>query len=159
MLKQKVFDTACRVFEEAAFAFVDAPDSAEMETPNRRRLACLLGFEGPFSGVLAIAASDQTAHAFAVNMLGLDESEPEAAGRSADALGEILNMICGNLLPVIAGKNPEFDISTPMRLQSEEFDRIKTEAPPSRVTSVLTLVDGRKTEIILILNSDQDQLT
>jgi CheY-specific phosphatase CheX len=158
MLKQKIFDTASKVFEEAAFAFVDATDGAPSEAPDAPQLVSSIDFEGPFSGVIAIAASEQTARAFAANMLGLDEAGPETEGRSADALGEILNMICGNLLPAVAGKSPEFNISTPKRLKAEEFDRIKMEASPSGTTSVRTMVDGRETEIVLILNSDPDQL-
>jgi hypothetical protein len=47
-------------------------------------------------------------------MLGVDE--PPATAQQYDALGEIANVICGNLLPRIAGPQAVFQLSPPRLL-------------------------------------------
>jgi len=160
-LQQTLFETARKVFEEAAFSFVDETECemSEEASGTGSALAASLVFEGPFSGVLAISASEHTAGAVAANMLGIDEFGDDAGVNASDAMGEILNMICGNLLPAVAGKGPEFEIGTPVKLSLDDFERIKKEEPPSKVTYVKTYIDGWGTEIVLVVNNDPDQLT
>ena len=61
-----------------------------------------------------MAVTQQTAQELTENMLGLDEGEAEiSSDDQADALKETINVICGNLLPAIAGKDAVFDIQPP----------------------------------------------
>ena len=47
----------------------------------------------------------------AANMLGVDEAPGSA--EQADALGELANVLCGNLLPAIAGEQHVFILEAP----------------------------------------------
>jgi hypothetical protein len=49
----------------------------------------------------------------AVNMLGLDDDVQVSPADQKDALREMLNIICGNLLPALAGDQAVFDIEAP----------------------------------------------
>jgi hypothetical protein len=50
--------------------------------------------------------------ALAANMLGVDEPPPPPADQR-DALGELANVLCGNLLPEIAGTEHVFLLAAP----------------------------------------------
>ena len=63
----------------------------------------------------------------AANMLGL--AEPLTDAVQADALGEIVNVICGNLLPGIAGPEPIFDISAPQILDVNTLPAMPDQIP------------------------------
>ena len=46
-------------------------------------------------------------------VLGMDQDDEIVQQRSLDSLKEVLNVICGNLLTVIAGEEPIFNLSVP----------------------------------------------
>jgi hypothetical protein len=46
-------------------------------------------------------------------MLGADDGSALPADEQHDALRELINVICGNLLPMIGGGTAEFNIQTP----------------------------------------------
>lgn len=68
-------------------------------------------FRGPFEGYLVLRMYGGTLGVVAMNMLG--ESEAPAPALQRDALGELANVICGNLLPAIAGSHEIFRLDSP----------------------------------------------
>jgi CheY-specific phosphatase CheX len=68
-------------------------------------------FRGPFEGYLVLRMCGGTLGMVAMNMLG--ESEAPAEALQLDALGELANVICGNLLPAIAGSREIFRLDPP----------------------------------------------
>lgn len=71
-------------------------------------------FTGPFSGKLFISITSDMLKPLAANMLGLElEEEPPEDVKIEDALIELLNVICGNLLPAIASDEVVFNIAGP----------------------------------------------
>ena len=83
-----------------------------------------VSFHGPFNGKLVAIASGELLPAIAANMLGDDQ--PPTERQQLDALGEIANVICGNVLPAIAGENPVFVLSPP------EVTRLTSPVEPER---------------------------
>ena len=74
-------------------------------------VAVTVSFRGPLSGRLVLRASSEILPGVAANMLGADGEYPLAVQR--DALGELANVICGNLLPMIGGAEAVFVLSAP----------------------------------------------
>ncbi len=151
MHQQILFETTQRVFEEAAFALVDEPD----ETPEPVAdagpvLSAAVEFSGQFSGKLAISAPEEFVKILATNMLGVDEDDPDAQQKCGDALGEILNMVCGNLLPAIAGTEPEFRITEPRELAAEKFRQLIEEHETGLATVIKMYIEGCETELALL---------
>ena len=72
-------------------------------------------FRGIFSGRLVLTVSGPILAVVAGNMLGQDESEITREAQ-LDALGEVANVICGNVLPEIAGDRETFALTPPMLL-------------------------------------------
>ena len=103
---------AAETFEGLAFMF-GFPEDIENAAPEENMIV-KVGFQGSFSGQLVMAVTRQTVRELTANMLGLDEDEGEISpDDQADALKETINVICGNLLPSIGGKDTVFDIHAP----------------------------------------------
>jgi CheY-specific phosphatase CheX len=97
--------------EKLAFLFasaVETPPTVVDLTFTSMRVA----FTGEISGGLEVSLSSPVLAELAANMLGTAEGElsPEA---QQDALKELANIICGNMLPVLISHRAEFAISAP----------------------------------------------
>jgi CheY-specific phosphatase CheX len=69
-------------------------------------------FTGAFDGRLVLAVSRGILKELAANMLGVEHASPTPEQQD-DALKEMVNVVCGNLLPVLAGPQPVFHMSAP----------------------------------------------
>jgi hypothetical protein len=105
-------EVAVATLERLAFIFA-SPASAAAWPPPEELLAARLEFSGPFGGEMRIAMSHAAVEELAANMLGLSDGEAPGEAARADALKELLNVICGNLLPAIAGEAAEFNLASP----------------------------------------------
>lgn len=109
-LNDILFQVAEQTLENLAFIFSfpeeDAPPADE---PH---LALGVSFAGPFAGRLVMKIATGVLPELAANMLGLEEEETSPE-EQRDAAAETLNIVCGNLLPRIAGSEAVFNISSP----------------------------------------------
>jgi len=140
---QTLSETVQRIFERAAFVLMDFPD--EEPGPNAaaaESAAAKVQFSGSFSGEMCFLANHRLAVILAGNMLGLEEDDPEAFSRSADALGEVLNMICGNFLPLVAGTRAEFQINAPVPIGREVYEDLVANHPRELLTETTLYVEG-----------------
>ncbi len=153
--RQILFNTVEKVLEEAAFALVDAPDEEQDgECAPEAEIASAVEFSGFFAGATAMIAPASLARMFAANMMGLEEDDPEADGKMSDALGELMNMVCGNLLPQIAGRRPEFEILAPRPINPEACRRAADGCDDFHAQRIRVMVEGRATEFFLFVESD-----
>jgi CheY-specific phosphatase CheX len=107
-----VYDVTASTLESLALMFLVPDDEApQPRPPCNNRVA--VPFTGPFDGTLTVAVSDGVMSELAANMLGIELRAIDASGR-LDALKELANVICGNLLPAIAGTKPVFHIGAPL---------------------------------------------
>lgn len=95
--------------ERLAFLFASpveeapAADESGLETVS-------VDFTGAFTGGLELSLSVPVLAELAANMLGVGEGAALSAEEQRDALKELANVICGNLLPAIDGQAKEFNI-------------------------------------------------
>jgi len=111
---QPLVEITTAVLEQLAFFFpVEADGPPPCGTGDG-----LVGvdFVGPLKGRLLVRFSEGALPEFAMNMLGEDET-PDVA-RQQDALGELANVICGNVLPRIVGAMAIFSLSAPVHYAS-----------------------------------------
>ena len=103
-------EVATTTLEELAFLLpLDVQEGAEHSAPVDA--VASVGFRGPFEGRLVLRISGNLLVTIADNMFGDDELHPEYHQR--DALGELANVICGNVLPSIGGANAVFVLDAP----------------------------------------------
>lgn len=115
-MREAIKDTLCQVtgdvLEKLAFIF-SFPEEGPQETDYASSVAACVSFAGPFTGTLIMAVSDDTLPELAGNMLGLDDNEASTEEQQHDALKELINVVCGNLLPAISGKQSIFNVNAP----------------------------------------------
>ena len=125
----------------------DLNDAQKRARPDA---AVEIAFKGIFSGRLVLTVSGPILAVVAGNMLGEDESEmPREA--QLDALGELANVICGNVLPEIAGDRETFALTPPVLLA--EIPR-PVDAQAGTVGEVRVGLDEGRAEVRLYLEGE-----
>ena len=126
--------------EKLAFLFVFPDEERDSDGPEPA-LAGRVAFNGFFSGSMVLRISSSALPELAANMLGVDDDAETSPEDQRDAFKEMLNVICGNLLPAIAGDHEEFNIDAP-EIILEAGGNIGTgEAEPTCVERLM-LEDG-----------------
>ncbi|MFC1734482.1 chemotaxis protein CheX [Candidatus Hydrogenedentota bacterium] len=133
-------DTVREVLESMAFVFTDPVDASELAPGPGPFFKVSMHYTGPQKGCLGLAAPVSLAIEMGANMLGADESED--TGLAADALKELLNIICGQFLTRYYGETPIFDLSVPLiqEIERAEWGNLAT------------------TEGALLLEADESQI-
>ena len=110
--RESVAEVFTDVIEKMAFMFGETAEDGEFPTEFPDGYKAQLSFSGHADGTLILLAPQTICAELAANMLGVDEDEVDASA-AADALGELLNVLCGNLLTKLAGSDPIFDLAVP----------------------------------------------
>ncbi len=136
-LEKELRKAAALTFEDLGFICPTLKLDEQQRTAPLEAAVCV-EFEGPSCGRLELKLYGNLLATVVANMLGEDETQPE--DRQHDALREIANVVCGNLLPAIAGSRAVFDLGTPQLLDGAASSS-KEESPEAEVR--LGLEDGR----------------
>jgi hypothetical protein len=131
-------EVVSEVMEQQAFMFADVCDGEEPETEAETFLHTRMKFEGPSCGGLSVAAPKGVCVELAANLLGVEPDDDIAEEDSRDALGEFLNVACGQLLTALYGAGPVFKLSIP---KVEALDRTGWEALTRDEGRAMLLVD------------------
>lgn len=123
-MEQKFKNVLARVasetLERLAFLFTFADDERNTDGPEPA-FAGRVNFDGYFKGSLMIRVSTSVLQELAANMLGMDDDAEISPEEQRDAFKEMLNVICGNALPAIAGNQVEFNIGPPEILDDSDM--------------------------------------
>ena len=108
----KLHETVISILERFAFMFAEAPEGKTDEWHGEYFHATIT-FDGPGKGAVSITAPAPLCKEIAANVLGeldADEIAPEIA---ADAVKELLNVICGELVAELYGTKEVINLSVP----------------------------------------------
>ena len=111
-IKKILYQVTEDVLGKLAFMFTFPEDERELIESNSV-LTASVSFEGLYKGTLVMIISDHVLPELTGNMLGIEEDETTTSEQQHDALKELINVICGNLLPEIAGKEAIFKVGMP----------------------------------------------
>jgi hypothetical protein len=146
-LETAIYRTGAAIFEELVFLFPTAElEDAQREAPARA--AAEVAFSGPLNGRLVVVACGEVLPQLAENMLGEDGSHPEQVQR--DALGEVANVICGNLLPALSDTKAVFRLDAP-RVSAGAGDGV-TPGAAAPSAEVRIGLDGGRADLRLYLH-------
>ena len=137
---------AAEVLESLAFMWTMPPEG---ESEAFEGTAVEIEFEGAFSGALVVRVSPDVLAALGVGMLGLMEGDTVEEALQHDALRELTNVICGALLPVLAGTQEVFHVGTPAILEDGAIPATWRGLPPRSVIHML--LDTGRAELALFL--------
>lgn len=102
-------------------AFLSTRPVEEVTAVKGARAAVGVEYTGPTSGILLLDLPADVLPELAANMLGVDPGEEGGEKQRQDALGELGNVLCGNLLGRINGAEPIFNLKAPQPLTAPEF--------------------------------------
>jgi len=111
-ISARLAEVTMETLERLAFLF--ASPAPETEAAAGSPLETVrVDFTGHFTGGMELALSASVLAELAGNMLGAGEGTTLSTDEQRDALRELANVVCGNMLPAIAGGEHEFNIHTP----------------------------------------------
>lgn len=119
-LEEILFEVGATVFANLAFLLPEETSAVSQEKGAFEKAASI-SFFGPAIGRLTVTLYGVVAVELAANMLGLTEAADEKI--VDDALCEIANVICGNLLPLVAGPKRVFHLHAPQIIDREEVEQ------------------------------------
>ncbi len=107
-----LYKIAEEIFEKLAFIF-SFPEDDRGDIDPASAVTAGVAFTGPFSGRLVVVITRDILAELTGNMLGVDDADETAPEQQEDALKELVNVICGNLLPDIGGSETVFNVNPP----------------------------------------------
>lgn len=119
-------------FEQMGFLFVE-PASGEDDEAGPSATA-RVSFDGPLRGCVCLTVPESILPELAANMLGQDDAPEPRLQR--DALGEMANVICGNVVPVLGGPGAVFRLGRP------DHDAASADPDGECLTRLALLLDG-----------------
>ena len=121
-LEQAAVNAATYVMETAAFMTIWtwSEEDGDLPPPD---IAATMTFEGARQGRLTLRIASRVLPRLSQNMLGDFEVDESASDKGQDALKEVLNMICGNLLTAWYGHAPVFKLHPPEITSAKEYGK------------------------------------
>jgi CheY-specific phosphatase CheX len=135
-------------FEELGFLLPEL-DLREEQVTAATRAGVYVDFAGPFRGRIIVKIGSELLPVLAANMLGQEETPN--LDQQRDAQGEIANVICGNLLPMIAGTEAVFHIQPPQFFVAEDP---RSAAEGTAVVEVQIGLDNGRADVQLFISGN-----
>ncbi len=117
-LQEALAKVMLMAFEEMGFVFPEAQMTKEQGN-SEAEVAVEASFFGPFKGKIILQICGGLLPSITANMLGSDS--PPDRDLQLDAIKELSNVVCGNLLPLIGGAKEVFHIMPPRVLELDGF--------------------------------------
>ncbi|WP_171032855.1 chemotaxis protein CheX [Fodinibius saliphilus] len=141
--KDKIYDIAVNTFEVTCYMFPleewEMEDDPITEVP-KDGIRSVVGFNGAAEGEMVITPTQELLTGIAANMLGEDSPTEE---QESGALGEIANIICGNLVPLFANNDKICYLDPPEIIEGE----VENGKPKLHEETVLVYLDEGTAEI------------
>ena len=125
------------LYRAAVLTFEDLCLTLPTESLDERQRAAVpvaavsLAYKGSTCGRLIVIVSAELLSLLPSNMLALDG--PVARRDQFDALREVANVICGNMLPGVTGSDEAFQISPPEPVNVADIMAVSTPKPTAEV--------------------------
>jgi len=102
--------TISEVIEELALVVVEEPETRPEFSPDT---VAWIEVTGSITGQIIVRCRRELGILLASNLLGIDPEDAQAQEKASDAIGEMLNVICGNLITNFFGAEKTFNVSIP----------------------------------------------
>ena len=120
------------VFESLCFMLPTPSNGSIPPNPGSlSRVILAVDFSGAGRGCLHLTLPDSMIASVASSMLG--EDGPLELSEQYDAVCELANIVCGNVLPLIAGERAVFDLASPRVIATMDADLGETSDACARV--------------------------
>jgi len=126
--KRVIGDVFESVLQNLAFMFVEAVEKEtleSMESPQdlpEKFIKASMAFTGSIRGRVNLMVPDELAKELASNIIGKEIDKNISQRHLNDALKEVLNVTCGNLLSAVVGTEQVFDAASPILSEHDQKD-------------------------------------
>ena len=120
-LNARVSEAVIDVFDTMLSLKLEPADAVSLETLEGIRNVCSVSFAGDATGMIRIHAGDSFSREMAAEMLGMKVEEIEGDDEIRDMLGEMGNIVGGNLKSVFTDAGLMFALSTPFFTTGSDF--------------------------------------
>lgn len=128
----EAFETVCFMFPVDEMEAEDIPDSTTWDIP------AIVTFNGGRTGGMIIRTTPELSQSIVMNMLGVEAIDPK---QMKDAIYEILNIISGNIAPMLNDSKNVYLIDPPRDATPEEVNGEKFTSL-NRISFPLCLDEG-----------------
>ena len=131
-MQSNVQDQLCSTFmdvvEKLTFMFGEVVPKEEVDSPETPFTLAAMSFTGAVVGTLEVAVPTEITAEIAANILGLEPEDIESEAMMNDALGEMLNVVCGHVIMTLAGTDANFVLNSPQTspVEQNKYDEMMT---------------------------------
>ncbi|RPH41520.1 MAG: chemotaxis protein CheX [Desulfobulbaceae bacterium] len=120
-IREKIIESTQEIFSSMVMMEVTALDESVTEgSVHTQSITGLIGLAGTYKGVLAIHMPNEVAMAVTSSFLGMDVEEINADVE--DAIGELANMLGGNVKTILSESGRDINLSLPSTISGKEYN-------------------------------------
>lgn len=120
-VSDKIIESTKEIFTSMVMMEIEvAGPPMESIGPLSQSITGMVGLAGVHKGVLAIHIPNQVAFDITGSFLGMEVSEINADVQ--DAIGEIANMLGGNLKTILSDKGKDIQLSLPSTISGDQYN-------------------------------------
>jgi chemotaxis protein CheX len=120
-LREKIIESAKEIFSSMLMMEITAGEDVNTESlPLTDSISGVIGLAGTHKGVLAIHLPHKVAIAITSSFLGMDVDEMNSDVE--DAVGELANMLGGNVKSILSEKGRDINLSLPTTISGKHYD-------------------------------------
>lgn len=121
-LRSGVTKSVAEVFDSMLSMQVEAVESDANILLQGDRIAGSVGFGGAVAGMICIQITEEFSKKVTAAMLGIGEDEVDGNDDVSDAIGEIANMIAGNVKAYFSTPQAPCSLSVPSIIRGNKFE-------------------------------------
>jgi CheY-specific phosphatase CheX len=115
----RIAQITIETLERTAFVLADCVDAdASGDLPDPTHFAAI-GYEGPQSGSVHLAASEGFLRELASSILGMDPESIDPSQEGCDALAELANIVGGSIVHDLGGADQSYKLGLPAKRDSD----------------------------------------
>ena len=126
-IEKILIESTVRTLEDLCFIYQEPELKDAQENLPLEAAAEVKYRSNDFTGKLLIETRGGLFSAIATNILSIDDPSTK---QKKDALGEIANIICGNVVPSLAGGGREYKIESPRPLSKDDLLKEEKQGKP-----------------------------
>lgn len=119
-LRDKIIESAQEIFSTMIMMEISVVEENDGAQSLKDSISGIIGLAGTFKGVLAIHLPNVVAMAITTSFLGM---EVDTINEDVeDAVGELANMLGGNVKMILSEKGRDIDLSLPTTISGRDYD-------------------------------------
>ena len=140
-LQKHITDATTEIFETMIMLDINAADPIVEKINNFKcSVSGVIGLAGSCKGMLAIHLPDKVAMSITGSFLGMDVTEID--DDVTDAIGELANMVAGNIKMILDEKGNDVTVSIPSCVYGDEYT-LDTVSDSKRVVIPFKIESGQ----------------